>query len=178
MGIFWFGQAATLDDLKEKDLKAERQRLKVSQTQLGGMMRKAQERYDGLDHATQEPGLSEADLDDMTYEMERAEIARDTAENDRQQLLNKLESVDLLLDLFKKKKSLEKKGVWKIIASVDPDELQGQLGAISIAINAGDDNINSINAILGISKDRVVANRSPRFRKIRDRIASRRSGSG
>ena len=178
MGIFWFGQADGLGDIKVKDLKAERQKLEVTQKQLGGKMRDAQDRYDGLDHSSREPGLSEADLDDIAYEMERAEIAKKNAENDRQMALNELTTVDLLLDLFKHEERLKKKGVWKIIQTLDADELQGQLGNITASIKAGRDNITDLNAVLGISQDRVVAQRSPAFRRIRDQIASRRSASG
>jgi len=178
MGIFWFGQAATLDDIKEKDLKKERQRLQVSQRMLSGQMRDAQARYDGLDSSSDEPGLSGTDLDDIAYEMELAEKAVNNAENDRQQILSKLMTVDLLLDLFKKRKDLEANGIWRIVGSVDPDRLQEQLGDLMVAINGGNDNINNINAILGITPDRVVANRSSAFRRIRERIGSRRFGSG
>jgi len=124
MGILWFGGAASLEDLKEKDLKRERLVQEVQQDQLVTRVKNAQGDYEGLLQAASEPGLTDAEVDIAAYKMDQASKRRDRAENDLQGVLTRMSVLDSTLDLLQQRAELEKKGVWKTINSMDENALQ------------------------------------------------------
>ena len=127
MGILWFGKAATLEDLKEKDLKKERLIQEVQQDQLVTRLKNAQREYAALLEAASEPGLADAEIDIAAYKMEQASKRKDRTENDLQHVLTRISVLDSTIDILHQRSDLEKKGVWKTINSMEEDALQAQL---------------------------------------------------
>ena len=179
MGILWFGKAATLEDLKEKDLKKERLIQEVQQDQLVTRMKNAQAEYDALLQAASEPGLTDAELDIAAYKMEQASKRKDRSENDLQQVLTRMSVLDSTIDILQQRSELEKKGVWKTINSMDEDALQAQLEEFASERKGSHLNVNRISEMLEVDSMAVKAKRSSGFQKSRAAIeAARAAKSG
>ena len=179
MGILWFGKAATLEDLKEKDLKKERLIQEVQQDQLVTRMKNAQAEYDALLQVASEPGITDAELDVAAYKMEQASKRKDRSENDLQQVLTRMSVLDSTIDILQQRSELEKKGVWKTINSMDEDALQAQLEEFASERKGSQLNVNRISEMLEVDSMAVKAKRSSGFQKSRAAIeAARAAKSG
>ena len=175
MGILWFGGAASLEDLKEKDLKRERLVQEVQQDQLVTRVKNAQGDYEGLLQAASEPGLTDAEVDIAAYKMDQASKRRDRAENDLQGVLTRMSVLDSTLDLLQQRAELEKKGVWKTINSMDENALQAQLEEFAADRKGSQLNVNRIAEMLEVDSMAVKARRSPGFQKSRAAIEAARA---
>jgi hypothetical protein len=175
MGILWFGGAASLEDLKEKDLKRERLVQEVQQDQLVTRVKNAQGDYEGLLQAASEPGLTDAEVDIAAYTMDQASKRRDRAENDLQGVLTRMSVLDSTLDLLQQRAELEKKGVWKTINSMDENALQAQLEEFAADRKGSQLNVNRIAEMLEVDSMAVKAKRSSGFQKSRAAIEAARA---
>jgi|TARA_B100001964_G_C14207316_1_gene588765 hypothetical protein len=175
MGILWFGGAASLEDLKEKDLKRERLVQEVQQDQLVTRVKNAQGDYEGLLQAASEPGLTDAEVDIAAYKMDQASKRRDRAENDLQGVLTRMSVLDSTLDLLQQRAELEKKGVWKTINSMDENALQAQLEEFAADRKGSQLNVNRIAEMLEVDSMAVKAKRSSGFQKSRAAIEAARA---
>ena len=175
MGILWFGGAASLEDLKEKDLKRERLVQEVQQDQLVTRVKNAQGDYEGLLQAASEPGLTDAEVDIAAYKMDQASKRRDRAENDLQGVLTRMSVLDSTLDLLQQRAELEKKGIWKTINSMDEDALQAQLEEFAADRKGSQLNVNRIAEMLEVDSMAVKAKRSSGFQKSRAAIEAARA---
>ena len=176
MGILWFGKAASLEDLKEKDLKKERLVQEVQQDQLVTRLKNAQGEYDAILGAASEPGLTDAEIDIAAYKMEQASKRKDRTENDLQHVLTRMSVLDATLDLLSQRSELEKKGVWKTINSMEEDALQAQLEEFAAERKGSQLNINRISEMLEVDSMAVKAKRSSGFQKSRAAIEAARAG--
>jgi hypothetical protein len=170
MGILWFGNVKSIEDFKVKDLRSERLRQEVEQDQLLSRMRRAQDEFDGLLDAASEPGLSDAERDVAAYKMDWSSKRRLKAESDLQGVLTRLQVIDSTVDLLESKGELEKKGVWKKMADLDPDALGDQLEKLAIERKKGSLNVNRIAEVLDTNIVDVRAKRSSGFRSSREAI--------
>ncbi len=175
MGILWFGGAASLEDLKEKDLKRERLVQEVQQDQLVTRVKNAQGDYEGLLQAASEPGLTDAEVDIAAYKMDQESKRRDRAENDLQGVLTRMSVLDSTLDLLQQRAELEKKGVWKTINSMDENALQAQLEEFAADRKGSQLNVNRIAEMLEVDSMAVKAKRSSGFQKSRAAIEAARA---
>ena len=160
MGILWFGNVKSIEDFKVNDLRSERLRQEVSQDQLLGRMRRAQDEFDGLLDAASEPGLSISERDVAAYKMEVSSKRKTKAESDLQGVLTRLQVIDSTIDLLDKKSELQKKGIWKKMAELDADELGDQLENLAVERKAGALNVNRIAEVLDVNMTDVASNRS------------------
>ncbi len=177
MGILWFGKAANLEDLKEKDLKKERLVQEVQQDQLVTRMKNAQGEYDALLAAASEPGLTDAELDIAAYKMEQSAKRRDRTENDLQHVLTRMSVLDSTIDILQQRSELEKKGVWKTINSMEEDALQAQLEEFAAERKGSHLNVNRISEMLEVDSMAVKAKRSSGFQKSRAAIEAARAAN-
>ena len=175
MGILGFGGAASLEDLKEKDLKRERLVQEVQQDQLVTRVKNAQGDYEGLLQAASEPGLTDAEVDIAAYKMDQESKRRDRAENDLQGVLTRMSVLDSTLDLLQQRAELEKKGVWKTINSMDENALQAQLEEFAADRKGSQLNVNRIAEMLEVDSMAVKAKRSSGFQKSRAAIEAARA---
>ena len=179
MGILWFGKAASLEDLKEKDLKKEKLVQEVQQDQLVTRLKNAQGEYDALLEVASEPGLTDAEIDIAAYKMDQASKRKDRTENDLQGVLTRMSVLDSTLDLLQQRAELEKKGIWKTINSMDEDALQAQLEEFAADRKGSRLNVNRIAETLTIDPVDVKASQSPGVLKAKAAIeAARASKSG
>ena len=175
MGILWFGRAASLEDLKEKDLKKEKLVQEVQQDQLVTRLKNAQGEYDALLEVASEPGLTDAEIDIAAYKMDQASKRKDRTENDLQGVLTRMSVLDSTLDLLQQRAELEKKGIWKTINSMDEDALQAQLEEFAADRKGSQLNVNRIAEMLEVDSMAVKAKRSPGFQKSRAAIEAARA---
>ena len=175
MGILWFGRAASLEDLKEKDLKKEKLVQEVQQDQLVTRLKNAQGEYDALLEVASEPGLTDAEIDIAAYKMDQASKRKDRTENDLQGVLTRMSVLDSTLDLLQQRAELEKKGIWKTINSMDEDALQAQLEEFAADRKGSRLNVNRIAEMLEVDSMAVKAKRSPGFQKSRAAIEAARA---
>jgi hypothetical protein len=175
MGILWFGGAATLEDLKEKDLKKEKLIQEVQQGQLVTRLKNAEAEYNSLLEIASEPGLTDAEIDVAAYKMDQSEKRKLKAENDLQGVLTRMSVLDSTLDLLQQRAELEKKGIWKTINSMDEDVLQAQLEEFAADSKGSHLNVNRIAEMLEIDSMAVKANRSAGFQKSRAAIDAARA---
>jgi hypothetical protein len=98
MGIFGFGSATKLDDLKVGDLKKERLTQEVKQDQLISRIRHAQEQHDSLLELASGPGLGDAEIDVDAYKMSQINKTKDRAEQELQDVLTRMAVIDSTLD--------------------------------------------------------------------------------
>ena len=164
MGILWFGSVKSIEDFKVKDLRSERLRQEVEQDQHLARMRRAQEEFDGLLDAASEPGLSDAERDVAAYKMDWASKRKTKAESELQEVLTRLQVIDSTVELLEQKTALQKNGVWKKMAELDPDKLGDQLEKIAIERKESTLNVNRIAEIFDTSVVDVRAKRSSGFR--------------
>ena len=179
MGILWFGKAANLEDLNEKDLKKERLVQEVQQDQLVTRMKNAQSEYEARLAAASEPGLMDAEIEIAAYKMDQAGKRKVKAESDLQHVQTRLSVLDSTLDLLQQRAELEKKGIWKTINSMDEDALQAQLEEFAAERKGSQLNVNRIAEMLEVDSMAVMAKRSAGFQKSRAAIeAARAAKSG
>ncbi len=164
MGILWFGSVKSIEDFKVKDLRSERLRQEVEQDQHLARMRRAQEEFDGLLDAASEPGLSDAERDVAAYKMDWASKRKTKAESELQEVLTRLQVIDSTVELLEQKTALQKNGVWKKMAELDPDKLGDQLEKIAIERKESTLNVNRIAEIFDTNVVDVRAKRSSGFR--------------
>ena len=62
--------------------------------------------------------------------MGRVKKRKTAAENHLQQVITRIQVIDSTVDIFEQRKDLEKKGVWKVIAGMDEERLQEQVGSL------------------------------------------------
>ena len=170
MGILWFGNVKSIEDFKIKDLRSERLRQEVEQDQLLGRMRRAQDEFDGILDAASEPGLNDAERDVAAYKMDVSIKRKTKAESDLQGVLTRLQVIDSTVDLLDRKAELQKKGIWKKMAELDPDALGDQLEQFAIERKESTLNVNQIAEMLDIRSVDVHARRSAGFRRSREAI--------
>ena len=103
MGIFGFGKATKLEDLKVKDLKKERITQEVRQDQFLVRLRHAQEQYDSLLEVASEPGITDPEIDVAAYKMSQLTKSKDKAEQDLQQTITRMTVIDSTLDVINQK---------------------------------------------------------------------------
>ncbi len=170
MGILWFGSVKSIEDFKVKDLRSERLRQEVEQDQLLARMRRAQDEFDGHLDAASEPGVSDAEKDVAAYRMDQASNRKTRAESELQEVLTRMQVIDSTIDLLEQKAELQKKGIWKKMAELDPDALGDQLEQFAIERKESTLNVNKIAEMLDISSVDVHARRSAGFRRSREAI--------
>ncbi len=174
MGILWFAGAKKLEDLKVKDMRKERIRQEVDQDQLITRIRRAGGEYEGYLDAASEPGTTNAEIEVAAYKMDRAMRRKTKAEANLQDVMTRIQVIDSTVDILEQRKELEKKGVWKVIASMDEDRLQEQLERFAVERKESHLGVNKIAEMLELDELDVKAKRSPGFRKAREAILATR----
>ena len=111
MGLFGFGRARKLQDLKVNDLKKERLTQEVKQDQLIVRIRHAQEQHDGLLESASEPGVTDGEVDAAAYKMGQVNKTKDRAEKDLQEVITRMTVIDSTLDIIDRNRS-SKRGVY------------------------------------------------------------------
>ena len=174
MGLFGFGRARKLQDLKVNDLKKERLTQEVKQDQLIVRIRHAQEQHDGLLESASEPGVTDGEVDAAAYKMEMAGKVRTRTEYDLQEIITKMTVIDSTVDVLNQRQELEKKGIWKKINSIPEEQLEAQLEELAVDRKETAINLNNIVEMFDTDTQSVKANRSSDFRRSRDAIMAKR----
>ena len=175
MGIFGFGKATKLEDLKVKDLRKERITQEVRQDQFLVRLRHAQEQYDSLLEVASGPGITDAEVDVAAYKMSQLTKSKDKAEQDLQQTLTRMTVIDSTLDVINQKAELEKKGIWKKINDIPEEQLEAQIEALAIDRKESQINLTSIVEAFDVDRQTVQSQRSADFRRSRDEIMKRKA---
>ena len=174
MGIFGFGSATKLDDLKVGDLKKERLTQEVKQDQLISRIRHAQEQHDSLLELASEPGLGDAEVDVAAYKMSQINKTKDRAEQELQDALTRMTVIDSTLDVINQKQELQKKGIWKKINEIPEEELESQIQNLAVDRKESQINLNKIVETFDVDRQTVQSRRTADFRRSRDAILQRR----
>ena len=175
MGIFGFGKATKLEDLKVKDLRKERITQEVRQDQFLVRLRHAQEQNDSLLEVASGPGITDAEVDVAAYKMSQLTKSKDKAEQDLQQTLTRMTVIDSTLDVINQKAELEKKGIWKKINDIPEEQLEAQIETLAIDRKESQINLNSIVEAFDVDRQTVQSQRSADFRRSRDEIMKRKA---
>ena len=174
MGIFGFGSATKLDQLKVGDLKKERLTQEVKQDQLISRIRHAQEQHDSLLDRASEPGLGDAEVDVAAYKLSQINKAKDRAEQELQDALTRMTVIDSTLDVINQKQELQKKGIWKKINEIPEEELESQIQNLAVDRKESQINLNKIIETFDVDRQTVQSRRTADFRRSRDAILQRR----
>ena len=181
MGLFGFGRARKLQDLKVGDLKKERLTQEVKQDQLIVRIRHAQEQHDGLLESASEPGVTDGEVDAAAYKMGQVNKTKDRAEKDLQEVITRMTVIDSTLDIIDKKQELEKRGIWKKINEIPEEELEAQLQGLAVDRKESEINLDRIVEVFDVDRQAVQSKRSADVRRSRDAILKmrgRKSGTG
>ena len=165
MGFLWFGKGTKLADFKLKDLESEKLVQQVAYDQLLARQRRALEEHEGLLVAAATPGTSDAEKELAAYKMSRVTKRRTDAEAEMQRAISRMDVLDSTIDLIRRKKELEQKGIWGKLNELDPEKLQDQLEEIAIERKKGDLNLDRIAEVLNVAEVDVKAKRSAGFRR-------------
>jgi len=174
MPLLWFGRAKALEDFNLKDLQKEHLRQEVEQDRAMSRMKRAQEEYDGLLDAASEPGLNGSEIDVAAYRMEHATKRKERAEADLQEVITNLQMIDSIIDILEQKTELQRRGIWKTIAEMDPDALEEQIQDFAVERKESRLNVNRIAEILDTDTLAVKATRSAAFRRNLEAIENAR----
>ena len=181
MGLFGFGRARKLQDLKVGDLKKERLTQEVKQDQLIVRIRHAQEQHDGLLESASAPGVTDGEVDAAAYKMGQVNKTKDRAEKDLQEVITRMTVIDSTLDIIDKKQELEKRGIWKKINEIPEEELEAQLQDLAVDRKESEINLDRIVEVFDVDRQAVQSKRSADVRRSRDAILKmrgRKSGDG
>ena len=170
MGLFGFGRARKLQDLKVGDLKKERLTQEVKQDQLIVRIRHAQEQHDGLLESASEPGVTDGEVDTAAYKMGQVNKTKDRAEKDLQEIITRMTVIDSTLDIIDKKQELEKRGIWKKINEIPEEELEAQLQDLAVDRKESEINLDRIVEVFDVDRQAVQSKRSADVRRSRDAI--------
>ena len=138
-------------------------------------MRRAQDEYDGLLESASEPGLSDAEVDIASYQMDQATKRKNSTENDLQQVLSRLQVIDSTIDVLEQRAELERKGLWKTFADLDEDDLRDQLETLAVERKESTLTVTRIAEFMEVDSSAVKASRSAGFRKARQAIEEARA---
>ena len=174
MGLFGFGRARKLQDLKGNDLKKWRLTQEVKQDQLIVRIRHAQEQHDGLLGSASEPGVTDGEVDAAAYKMGQVNKTKDRAEKDLQEVITRMTVIDSTLDIIDKKQELEKRGIWKKINEIPEEELEAQLQDLAVDRKESEINLDRIVEEFDVDRQAVQSKRSADVRRSRDAILKMR----
>tara|TARA_B100000686_G_scaffold303227_1_gene339892 strand:+ start:42 stop:584 length:543 start_codon:yes stop_codon:yes gene_type:complete len=174
MGILGFGSATKIEDFKIADLKKKRLDFELQQDRLMNRIRKSQEQHDAIIEAASEPGLNDAEIEVASYKAESALKVKTDAESQLQQVISNMQALDGLILMLENKKQLETKGVWKDLANLPQEQLEGQILEIGAQIKEGNANIDTVTEVLQSNPTSVKGNRSAAFTNIKDSIIAKR----
>jgi hypothetical protein len=170
LAFLWFGKGTKLDDFKPKDLEQESLVQQVLYDQLLSRQRRAIDEHDGLLHAASGPGVTNPEQELAAYKMLRATKRRVDAEGEMQRAITRMDVLDSTIDLIRRKKELEKRGIWGRLNDLDPDDLQTQLEHIAVERKKGEMNLDRISEVLNVAQIDVESKRSAGFRRELDAI--------
>ena len=165
MAFLWLGEGAKLDDFEVKDLEQERLVQQVLYDQLLSRKRRAIDEHVGLLHAASTPGARVSEQEIAAYKMSLATQRRVYAEDEMQRTISRMDVLDSTIDLIKRKKELQKCGIWGKLNDLNSDDLETQLEQIAVARKNGDMNLQRISKVLNVDQIDVESKRSAGFRR-------------
>ena len=175
MGLFGFGKAKTIQDLKVKDLKKEKINQEVKQEQLLSRIRTSGEQYESILESTSEQGLSDGEIDAAAYRMSQINKTKDRAERDLQEVMTRLTVIDSTIDVLNQKEELEQKGIWKKINEIPEEQLESQLLELSVERKESKVNVNQIVEMFDVDRQAVRSQRSADVLNSRKAILEKRA---
>ena len=165
MAILWLGDGAKLADFKVKDLEQERLVQQIFYGQLLSRQRRAIDEHVGLLHAASTPGVTVSEQELAAYKMSLATQRRVDAEGEMQRAISRMDVLDSTIDLIKRKKELQKCGIWGKLNDLNSDDLETQLEQIVVERKNGELKLARISKVLNVDQIDVESKRSAGFRR-------------
>ena len=157
MAILMF-RRTKLDSFKLKDLYQERSLEEVAQDTALRDIKSADEEYRRRWERASRPGASEGQKQVDAARMAESQRSKGRAQRHLRQAITRTIVLDSLVDVIRLKRDLKRRGVWKRINSLDPDDLNKQVTRIASLTKNSDNKLEAIINVLEVDEDEAEFN--------------------